>query len=177
MVELPALPTAGYDRAGVARWLARDPERFAAVLSVMARTRALGGAGTIIELGRELDRVRGTVGLNQVPGTRLEKQLTDRCTELDEENRRLRSIEQDAARTRELVDENHRLRARLNATGGAISSPTPEGGLAARQVGMPAPPAGHKVVEVAGGTFHVPVSWSRQQYRKWCREHPDRAVG
>lgn len=176
VVELPALPTVGYDREGVARWLARDPERFAAVLSVMARTRALGGAGTVVELGRALDRVRDTGGLSQVPGTRLEKQLTDRCTELDEENRRLRSIEQDTERTRELVDETHRLRARLNSTGGAISSPTPEGGLAPRQAGTPVPPAGHKVVEVAGRTFHVPVSWSRQQYRKWCREHPDRAV-
>lgn len=35
------------------------------------------------------------------------------------------------------------------------------------------PPANYKTVSVGGKSFDVPQDWSRQQIRKWCREHPD----
>ncbi|MGO2516002.1 MAG: hypothetical protein ACTH8X_07735, partial [Corynebacterium variabile] len=84
VVELPALPTGGYDREGVARWLARDPERIVAVATVMSRTRTLGWTGTVEALGRALDHLRP--GRPDRPVTALEKTQEEALTRRREES-------------------------------------------------------------------------------------------
>ncbi|OLT55265.1 hypothetical protein BJF89_16045 [Corynebacterium sp. CNJ-954] len=195
-----------YDRESVARWLAKDQKRFEAVLSVMAKTRTAGAVGTVESLGRALDSVRLPVGRERLPGTALEKRLLQERDELAAQNKQLRRNEQAVTRERELIAdnghliaqanrlraENRRLREQLDETlallnrksGESISAAEPQSrhdertfsgtSHAGEETRSPRP--GYKVVEVASKTFHVPESWSRQQYRKWCRDHPDLAV-
>lgn len=102
VVELPALPTGGYDRDGVARWLARDPERIVAVAAVMARTRTLSPVGTIEALGKSMDRVRGFS--SGQPTTALEKHLA-------QQSEAPASAASESKRYTELLSEYERLAA------------------------------------------------------------------
>lgn len=186
VVELPALPTGGYDRDGVARWLARDPERIVAVAAVMARTRTLSPVGTIEALGKAMDRVRGFS--SGQPSTALEKHLArhrEAPTSATSESKRytelLSEYERLAATTERLRMDNARL---SDALVDKQSDPAPDGRSSLRKPPEASsasstasePPAGHKSFTMGGKTFHLPTSWSRQQCRQWCRTHPERAV-
>lgn len=186
VVELPALPTGGYDRDGVARWLARDPERIVAVAAVMARTRTLSPVGTIEALGKAMDRVRGFS--SGQPTTALEKHLEQQreapasaASESKRYTELLGEYEQLAATTERLRMENTRLRdalvdkqSDLTPDGRSSLAKPPEVHPASSTT--PEPPAGYKLFTMGGKTFHLPDSWSRQQCRQWCRAHPERAI-
>ncbi|WP_075812580.1 DNA-binding protein [Corynebacterium sp. CNJ-954] len=174
VVELQALPVApSYTRGGVIEWLQNNPRRLASVVAALPQTEE---SAEIIEAARR--RLWHT-------GARAE---TDRQCESQAQRERDAIVEQYRQLRREIVrlrDDNDRLRRAASA------SPSPVGASrsvassqslswssagSATATGESNPPRGYVVVSYGGRRFHVPEAWSRQRYRKWCRDNPDKAI-
>lgn len=175
VVELPALPMEPtYTRTGVIEWLCGNPRRLADVAGALPDGEA---AARMLDTARRRLRDHGVRTEEERTEEsrarqRLERERTERnavvyeMERLRQENRRLRA-ELDRA------SEDGR-RAQLSGTSAPRSSVRR---TAVGSPGTPLPSVGFRAVEVGGRTFHVPEGWPRAKVRKWCRNHPDEAVG
>lgn len=168
VVEMPRPPAqAPLDRDTVATWLAQRPGRMAGVLAALPDTTESEKA-----LCAALNRIR--------PAGRTPEVLTD----LERAQSAAAERWQRLAHEREhhLRDEVDRWRTAAahehpSAARSGPSSAAP-GDMPATQLRgeTSATEAGMKVVEVGGKSFRVPSVWTRQQFRQWCRDHPDQAL-
>ena len=190
VVELPALPMEPtYTRTGVIEWLRGNPRRLADVAGALPDSE---------EAARMLDTARRRL---RDHGVRTEDdRIAESRARQDRERERAErhAVVQELERLRQ---ENRRLREELDRSRETGRTPQPSGSptpastgrkmsavgqdgarfassrTAANSTGTPLPPVGYRAVEVGGRTFHVPEGWPRAQVRKWCRSHPDEAVG
>ena len=175
VIELPALPMEPtYTRTGVIEWLRGNPRRLADVAGALPDGEA---AARMLDTARQRLREHGV-------RTEEERIAESRARQNREREQRERNavvyemerLRQENRRLREELDrasEDGR-RAQLSGTSAPVSSVSR---TAAGSPGTPLPPVGFRAVEVGGRTFHVPEGWPRAQVRKWCRSHPDEAVG
>lgn len=175
VVELPALPKEPtYTRTGVIEWLCGNPRRFADVAGALPDGE---------DAARMLDTARRRLCDH---GVRTEEERI-------EESRARQRLERERAERNAVVyeierlrQENRRLRAELDRSRASdrttqpseLSAPVGSSrGTAARSPETLLPSVGFRAVEMGGRTFHVPEGWPRARVRKWCRSHPDEAVG
>ena len=175
VVELPALPMEPtYTRTGVIEWLRGNPHRLADVAGALPDGEA---AARMLDTARYRLRDHGV----RTEEERIEESRARQNREREQRERNavvyeMERLRQENRRLREELDrasEDGR-RAQLSGTSAPVSSVSR---TAAGSPGTPLPPVGFRAVEVSGRTFHVPEGWPRAQVRKWCRSHPDEAVG
>ncbi|MDN6513302.1 hypothetical protein ACTXOW_14725 [Corynebacterium variabile] len=190
VVELPALPMEPtYTRTGVIEWLRGNPRRLADVAGALPDSE---DAARMLDTARrrlrdhgvrtEDDRIAESRALqNREREQRERHAVVQEMERLRQENRRLRA-ELDRSRESDRMTQPSGSPApassgrTMSATGRDGARPTSPR-TASNSTGTPLPSVGFRAVEVSGRTFHVPEGWPRARVRKWCRSHPDEAVG
>jgi len=194
IVELPALPMEPtYTRSGVIEWLRDKPRRLADVAGALPDGEE---AARMLDTARQRLRDHGVrTEREQLVESQARQNLSLMRTERDEMRQEVARLREENLRLRDVLERSRETAHRATSSGssgasnpGRRASPDGQGealfttararGTAAgTSTGAPPLRVGFKAMEMGGRTFHVPEGWSRAQARKWCRTHPDEAVG